>query len=351
MTQKKASTSSEHEISSREILSNTYFSVFIFSNHLIELDIFDRIRIFFFRDYLTRLKQVYTWNNDQSISKYQSVKIDVKKIKSTENPASVNLEKKVAKSSSNLAFSEEVATWESMKFFISHILKISRELRFSFIEFIDSSSFFFVFAWFETLLRASSNSIKHISDFEENFITVVERSIILTNLSDNNSLDRNRIVELIITSSSDDISHQNSTVENENKDIENMSLVENSSEFSADSEVSEENQSVFESTLSQTDIQNITMSMFQLFIQNIQTDFSITIQFISRNQFRAFDIEFFNSQLNTQYELKDVVQVKKTIYYRNVFLFVKQIKDTIIILSKDVVRINLFTCLKKTTQI
>ena len=294
VTQKSAA-SAEHETSSREILSSTYFSVFTFSNHLIEFDIFDRIRIFFFRDHLTRLKQAYIRNNDQSISKYQSVEINVEKVKTLENLSTVNSKKKVAKNLSNIVLSEKTSIQESMKFFISHISTLSREFSFSLIEFFDSFSLFIIFVWSEIPRQAFNNLIKHTSDFEENFITVVEQFITLTNSSDIDSLNRNWIVEFIIISSSDENSHQNSTVKNEEENIESMSFIENSSELSADSEFSEENQLVLRSTLFQTDIQNITMSMFQLFIQNIQTNSLIAVQFISRNQFRAFDIEFFDS--------------------------------------------------------
>ena len=349
--QKESLISVKQEISLREILLEIYFSVSIFSNHLIELDIFDRIQIFFFRDHLTRLKQTYTRNNDQSTSKKLSVEIKIEKIESSENLAAVNLEKKVARNSSSSAFFEEVKIQKSVKFFISHTFNLSRELRYSLIEFVDSSLFLIVFVWSEIQFWAFDNSIKNISDFEKNFIVVVKRSIILTNSFDNNSLDRNRIVKFITTSSSNDINHQNPTTKNENEDIKNMSFVENSSRFSAGSEVSEESQFVSKSTLFQTDIQSIAMSMFQLFIQNIQTNSSIAVQFTSRNQFRAFDIEFFDSQLNAQYELKNVVQVKKNIYYRDVFLFVKRIKNMIIILSEDVVRINLFTYFREIAQV
>ena len=178
-----------------------------------------------------------------STSKYQSVKVKVEIIENIENLASVNLEKKIAKNLSNSAFFEEVAIQKSMKFFISHTFNLFREFRFFFIEFVDNSSFFFALAWFETSLRAFDNSIKNIFDFEKNLITVVERAIILTNSFDNDPLDRNRIVKLIITSSSNDISHQNLTVENENENIENnnMSFVKNLSEISADNEINKKN--------------------------------------------------------------------------------------------------------------
>ena len=132
-----------------------------------------------------------------------------------------------------------------------------------------------------------------------------------------------------------------------------MSFIENSSEFNADNEIDEENQFVSKSILFQTNIQEITMFMFQLFIQNIQ-DQSSQMQiafFTSRSNFRVIDIDFFDSILNIQFDAKDVMQIEKNIYYRNVFLFVKKIKNVVTILNKDVVRINLFTCLKKIAQV
>ena len=293
LTQKELS-SIKHEIS-RDILSKTYFNVSISSNHLIKFDIFDQIQIFLFRDHLVRLKQTYTQNNNQSISKNQSVEINLEKVKSIENLATANLEKKVARNSSSLAFFKKVKISKSVKFFIQHILNLSQELRFSLIEFIDNLSSFVASAWIEISFWAFDKSIKNVSIFGENLITVVERFVILTNSSDSNPLSRNQIVELVTAPFSNNItSHQNPTIEDEKENIESMSLIENLSELSEDSEISEKSQLVSKLTLSQTDIQSIVMSMFQLFIQNIQTNSSIAMQFISQNQFRAFDIEFFD---------------------------------------------------------
>ena len=349
VTQKKLS-STKHEIS-RKILSKTYFSVSISSNHLIKLDIFNRIRIFLFRDHLVCLKQTYTRNNDQSISKNQSVEINVEKVENIKNLATTNLEKKVARDSSSFAFFEELKIQKSVKFFLSHTFKLSRELRFLFIEFVDNSSFFVVSAWSEISFWAFDNFIKNIFDFQEDFITVVERFITLTNSLDNDSLNKNRIVEFITTSFSNDINYQNSTAENE-KNIENMSLVKNSLEFNADNEINEENQFASKSILFQMNIQEIAMFMFQLFIQNIQNQKSqIQIaSFTSRSNFRIIDTNFFDSTLNIQFDTKDVMQIERDIYYKDVFLFVKRIKDVVTILSENVIRINLFTCLREIAQ-
>jgi hypothetical protein len=110
------------------------------------------------------------------------------------------------------------------------------------------------------------------------------------------------------------------------------------------------------SNLSQQDVQNIVMHMFQLFIQNVQEEVSSTSshekdQDASKDYFKASDVRFFDSQLNSSYEFDDVIQIDRDVYYRDVYLFVERIKDAIILSEEDVIKANLFSCLRDTTQI
>jgi hypothetical protein len=72
---------------------------------------------------------------------------------------------------------------------------------------------------------------------------------------------------------------------------------------------------------------------------------------VKKSFFRAFDVKFFDSQLNSSYDSDDVVQVERNLYYRNVYLFVKRIKNVVIMSETDAVRINLSTCLRDSTQV
>ena len=61
-------------------------------------------------------------------------------------------------------------------------------------------------------------------------------------------------------------------------------------------------------------------------------------------------MRFFDSQLDTEFDKDDVIQIEKDTYYKNVFLFVKRIKNQITILKADIVRSNLSTCLRDVAQ-
>jgi hypothetical protein len=68
--------------------------------------------------------------------------------------------------------------------------------------------------------------------------------------------------------------------------------------------------------LTQQDIQEIALSMFNLFAQNVQhqtqarttkTIEEAIASIVKKNVFRAFDVEFFDSQLNSSYDSDNVI--------------------------------------------
>jgi hypothetical protein len=116
--------------------------------------------------------------------------------------------------------------------------------------------------------------------------------------------------------------------------------------------------SSFVFNLTQQNIQEIVLFMFNLFAQNVQDqtqtkaiEATIDIATIAKkNSFRASNVRFFDSQLNSFYDSDDVVQINRNLYYKNVYLFVKRVKDVVIMFDVEVVRINLLTCLRDSTQ-
>ncbi len=67
--------------------------------------------------------------------------------------------------------------------------------------------------------------------------------------------------------------------------------------------------------------------------------------------FRAFDVEFFDSQWNFSYDSDNVVQVKQDFYYRDVYFLVKKTKNVVIMFETNVVRTNLSICLRESAQV
>ena len=59
------------------------------------------------------------------------------------------------------------------------------------------------------------------------------------------------------------------------------------------------------------------------------------------------DIGFFDPNLFTNYGEGEVVLVEKKLYYRNIILFIKRIKDFVTIKGYELVRANLNTYLRK----
>ena len=62
------------------------------------------------------------------------------------------------------------------------------------------------------------------------------------------------------------------------------------------------------------------------------------------------NIEYFDSYLNKSYEEDEIVTIEKNIYYRNVMLFVKKIKNIAQIKESVTVRIDLNECLREAAQ-
>ena len=109
--------------------------------------------------------------------------------------------------------------------------------------------------------------------------------------------------------------------------------------------------------LSQQDIQKIALSMFNLFRDNIAPKNDANAPNNSsgnddrKASFRPQDVEFFDFILDESYGPGDVVQIKRDVYYRNVYLFVERIKNAVNMYTAEKVRSSLSSCLKKTVQI
>ena len=128
-----------------------------------------------------------------------------------------------------------------------------------------------------------------------------------------------------------------------------------SNEFGDQDKINDNDQSS-ESNLSQQNIQEIALSMFDLFKNNITSKNDNISNNNSNNNdwkasFRAQNVEFFDFILNELYDSDNVVQIKKNVYYKNVYFFVERIKDVVNIYTIEKIRFNLFNCLKKTVQI
>ena len=106
--------------------------------------------------------------------------------------------------------------------------------------------------------------------------------------------------------------------------------------------------------LSKKDIQIIIMSMFTIFTQNVagQKNVFVSVSNIqSKKYFKTIDVKFFDFKLKDFYDTDDVIQMNRDVYYRNVFLFVKRIKDAVILHETEIVRINISSCLRDIAQI
>ena len=92
--------------------------------------------------------------------------------------------------------------------------------------------------------------------------------------------------------------------------------------------------------------------MFIIFIQNAAVKMNTSTQKVfSKNYFKATNVSFFDLKLEKSYDSDDVVQINRDVYYRNVFMFVKRIKNAMITYETETIRTNLSTCLRETTQI
>ena len=59
------------------------------------------------------------------------------------------------------------------------------------------------------------------------------------------------------------------------------------------------------------------------------------------------DIGFFDLSLSTSYDEGKIVLVGKKLYYRSIILFIKRIKNLVIIKGYELIRANLNTYLRK----
>ena len=101
--------------------------------------------------------------------------------------------------------------------------------------------------------------------------------------------------------------------------------------------------------LTKKNIQIIIMSIFIIFIQNAVVKINISIQKVfSKNYFKITNVNFFDFKFEKFYDFDNVVQINKNVYYRNVFMFVKKIKNAMITYEIKTIKINLSICLRET---
>ena len=98
-------------------------------------------------------------------------------------------------------------------------------------------------------------------------------------------------------------------------------------------------------------MRDLIIAMFEAFAKNIRNRASQMITASSENQFKASDVDFFDLKFDESYGPGDVVQIERNTYYKNVYLFVKRIRDIVIIMKGEKIKINLFNCLRGVVQI
>ena len=104
--------------------------------------------------------------------------------------------------------------------------------------------------------------------------------------------------------------------------------------------------------LTKKNIQIIVMSIFIIFTQNAVVKINISIQKIfSKNYFKITNMNFFNFKFEKFYDSDDVVQINRNVYYQNMFIFMKKIKNAMITYEIETIKINLLICLRETIQI
>ena len=117
----------------------------------------------------------------------------------------------------------------------------------------------------------------------------------------------------------------------------------------------DENDFLSELNLFQQNIQKIVLSMFNLFRDNIAFKNDTSNNSFNnddwKGSFRAQNVKFFDFILNETYGSDDVIQVERNVYYKNVYFFVKRIKNAVNMYIVNKIRFNLFSCLKKIIQI
>jgi hypothetical protein len=216
--------------------------------------------------------------------------------------------------------------------------------------------FFINFFFFFSSLSFDSLFHQFRSSFSSNFFTFSAKWIFFNKFSINLDYQFSRIEKLndhsrlnVSSKISSEIS-SNFISENTHSHSTNATSIMSIFEENASSMIN----------LTQQNIQEIVLFMFNLFAQNVQdqtqakiakTINETIINIAKKNAFRAFDVKFFDSQLNSFYEQNDVVQINRNLYYRNVYLFVKRVKDVVIMSEAKIVRTNLFACLRESAQI
>jgi hypothetical protein len=191
--------------------------------------------------------------------------------------------------------------------------------------------------------------------FSSDFFISSTRSVFSSKLSAelNSNLDSSRIQKL------NESLHSNKSSSNQAHKL-NFTDFTSFTIITSAMSIFEENVSFHSvSNLTQQNIQDIVLFMFNLFAQNVQNQTQVKaietineaiISIVKKSSFRASNVRFFDSQLNFFYDSDDVVQVKRDLYYRDVYFFVERIKDVVIMFDVEVVRTNLSTCLRESTQ-
>jgi len=72
---------------------------------------------------------------------------------------------------------------------------------------------------------------------------------------------------------------------------------------------------------------------------------------MSSTVFQAKEIDFFNSNLFTEYDKNNIVMSDKSVYYCDIHLFVSQFENIAHLQDQKTVQINLHTCLQEFTLI
>ena len=101
-------------------------------------------------------------------------------------------------------------------------------------------------------------------------------------------------------------------------------------------------------------MRKLIIAMFETFAKNVKDRIFLVSQTAvtaSGSHFKISDVDFFDSKLNEFYETDDVVQIDRDIYYRNVYFFVKRIRDTITIVETEKIKSNFSNCFRKSIQI
>lgn len=92
------------------------------------------------------------------------------------------------------------------------------------------------------------------------------------------------------------------------------------------------------------------MFMFIIFTQNAKVKTEILNAFF-KTFFKSDDVGFFDFKLEKSFDHENVIQIDRDVYYRDVFMFVKKIKDAVMMYEAETIRSNFSVCLKSIAQI